>query len=52
MVAGRVDGTTRVDIEQRGWEVFGDGAEQRRDRNQAGWAGVVPLFVAACRPAE
>ncbi len=46
--AERSDGTTQVDIEHRGWEAFGDQAEERRDRNQAGWGGVVPLFRAAC----
>jgi len=47
--AERPDGTTQVDIEHRGWEVFEpSGAEERMRGNQAGWSGVVPLYAAAC----
>ncbi len=38
---------TRVDIEHRGWERLGADARDWRDRNQAGWAGLLPHYVAA-----
>jgi hypothetical protein len=38
--------TTRVQITHRGWERLGADAEQWRDRNRAGWAGLLPHFVA------
>ncbi len=41
------NGTTRVQIEHRGWEAFSDG-EQRRARNQEGWEGLVQPYRAAC----
>ena len=41
------NGTTRVEIEHRGWEAFTD-ADQRRARNQAGWEGLVRHYRAAC----
>jgi uncharacterized protein YndB with AHSA1/START domain len=41
------DGTTKVHIEHRGWEAFVDG-EDRRDRNEAGWFGLVESYTAAC----
>jgi uncharacterized protein YndB with AHSA1/START domain len=42
------NGTTRVDIEHRGWEAFADG-EERRANNEAGWRGLVVNFQEACR---
>lgn len=39
--------TTRVEIEQRGWERFGTEAGPWRERNRAGWDTVVPHFRAA-----
>ncbi len=39
---------TLVRLEHRGWERLGAVAQERRTRNQAGWAGVVPRFEAAC----
>ena len=41
------EGTTRVEIEHRGWEVLGAEAETWRDRNHGGWATLLPSFVAA-----
>jgi len=43
----RGDAVTRVEIEHRGWERFGDAGEQWRQRNLAGWQTVVPHFQAA-----
>jgi uncharacterized protein YndB with AHSA1/START domain len=40
------NGTT-VTIEHRGWERLGAIAEERRERNRRGWAGVVDRYVAA-----
>lgn len=37
----------RVSIEHRGWEGLGAGAAGWRDANRAGWAGLLPHFVAA-----
>jgi uncharacterized protein YndB with AHSA1/START domain len=53
--AGEVDihfrpgggGTTRVEIEHRGWERTGDTGDAWRERNLAGWRTVTPHFVAA-----
>jgi uncharacterized protein YndB with AHSA1/START domain len=44
------DGGTVVEIEHRGWERFGEAGADRRDLNDKGWSGVIPLYVAACRP--
>jgi Activator of Hsp90 ATPase homolog 1-like protein len=41
------EGTTRVEIEHRGWEALGAEAETWRDRNHGGWATLLPWFVAA-----
>jgi len=41
------DGRTRVEIEHRGWERLGAAGEERRDRNQGGWAGLLPHFIEA-----
>ena len=46
--AGR-DGGTRVDIEHRGWDRLGAQGPDWRDANRAGWAGLLPHFVAAVR---
>ena len=35
---------THVRIEHRGWERLGAVAEERRDRNRRGWAGVVEHY--------
>jgi hypothetical protein len=43
----RPDRTTRVEIEHRGWERFGDGGDEWRERNLVGWQTVTPHFVAA-----
>lgn len=40
---------TLVRLEHRGWERLGAVADERRNRNRAGWAGVIPLFEAAAR---
>jgi hypothetical protein len=42
------DGTTRVEIEHRGWERLGAGGPARRDANRSGWAAVLPPFATAC----
>jgi uncharacterized protein YndB with AHSA1/START domain len=41
------DDTTRVEIEQRGWERFGDQAGPWRDRNRVGWDSLLPHFMKA-----
>jgi uncharacterized protein YndB with AHSA1/START domain len=42
------DGTTRVEIEHAGWERLGARGPDWRQRNVAGWDGVLPHFAAAC----
>lgn len=42
----RGDGTTRVEIEHGGWERLGAEGPPWRDRNHAGWASLLPSFVA------
>lgn len=42
------DATTRVEIEHRGWERLGARGPGWRDATQAGWAGLLPHFIAAC----
>jgi hypothetical protein len=42
---------TRVEIEHRGWERLGDGAEEWRDRNRGGWQTLLPHFIEATRGA-
>jgi hypothetical protein len=37
-------GITRVEIEQSGWERFGDLAGPWRDRNKIGWTSLLPHF--------
>lgn len=41
-------GGTLVDIEHRGWERLGARGQTRRDANQRGWGGILPVFAAAC----
>lgn len=41
------DGTTKVDVEHRGWDAFPD-ADERRDRNEAGWHGLILSYRSAC----
>jgi uncharacterized protein YndB with AHSA1/START domain len=41
------DGTD-VTIVHRGWERLGAAAEERRERNMRGWAGVLEHYRAAC----
>ncbi len=43
---------TIVAIEHRGWDRLGSLGQSRRDANGAGWAGLLPHFVAACAPAS
>jgi uncharacterized protein YndB with AHSA1/START domain len=47
--AGQADGSTRVDIEHRGWERLGSRGPGRRDANHRGWGGLLPHFVAAAQ---
>ena len=42
------DGSTRVEIEHRGWERLGARGPELRGRNERGWSGLLPHFVAAC----
>jgi uncharacterized protein YndB with AHSA1/START domain len=39
--------TTLVEIEHRGWERLGAEGEGWRDRNHAGWATLLPHYIAA-----
>ena len=39
---------TEVTIVHRGWERLGSVAEERRERNRRGWAGVTEHYRAAC----
>jgi uncharacterized protein YndB with AHSA1/START domain len=48
----RGQAATRVEIEHRGWERLGSGSERRRDKNLAGWQGLLPHFMAAAREGE
>jgi uncharacterized protein YndB with AHSA1/START domain len=41
-------GTTAVTIVHRGWERLGAHGAGRRERNQRGWAGLVPHYREAC----
>jgi uncharacterized protein YndB with AHSA1/START domain len=40
------NGTTRVELEHRGWDAFGDGAI-RRERNQGQWHRLIPTYAQA-----
>jgi uncharacterized protein YndB with AHSA1/START domain len=42
-------GTTRIEIEHRGWERLGSAAGQGRDQNQAGWQTLLPHFQMAIK---
>jgi uncharacterized protein YndB with AHSA1/START domain len=39
--------TTQVEIEHRGWERLGADGETLRNRNNGGWATLLPHYVAA-----
>lgn len=41
---------TAVRILHSGWERLGARAAERRERNQRGWAGLLPHYEAACQP--
>ncbi len=41
-----LDGGTRVDVAHTGWESVTDG-DARMQRNESGWEGLLPAFVAA-----
>jgi uncharacterized protein YndB with AHSA1/START domain len=41
------DGTTRVELEHRGWDAFDDGAT-RREHNHSGWDLLIPPYARAC----
>jgi hypothetical protein len=43
------DGTTRVEIEHRGWERLGDRGEPWRARNERGWSTLIPHYEEAAR---
>lgn len=43
----RSETATRIEIEHKGWERLGDAAESWRERNTAGWQGLLPYFKAA-----
>lgn len=43
-----VDARTRVSIEHRGWERLGAEGRQWRERNKAGWDGLLPHYMSAC----
>ncbi len=44
------DGTTRLRLVHRDWDRLGTTVgTERRDRNLAGWSGVLPTFVAAAQ---
>jgi uncharacterized protein YndB with AHSA1/START domain len=40
-------GTTRVEIEHRGWEQLGAKGPDLRNRNHAGWSGLLPHYIEA-----
>jgi len=46
------DTATRVEIEHRGWERLGADGDEWRDRNRAGWQGLLPHYVAAIDKGE
>ena len=43
----RGDGGTRVEIVHTGWERLGTDGQAWRDRNQGGWATLLPHFIGA-----
>jgi uncharacterized protein YndB with AHSA1/START domain len=42
---------TRVEIEHRGWDRLGPDGVAWRDRNVAGWQGLLPSYIDAVAPA-
>jgi uncharacterized protein YndB with AHSA1/START domain len=44
----RGDGGTRVEIAHSGWQRLGARGPGWRERNVAGWSGVLPHFATAC----
>jgi uncharacterized protein YndB with AHSA1/START domain len=40
------EGRTRIDIEHRGWEALGARGEAARNGNHAGWATLLPSYIA------
>jgi hypothetical protein len=42
---------TAVRIVHSGWERLGAAAEERRERNERGWAGVLERYRVACSTA-
>lgn len=42
------DAGTTVTVVHRGWERLGASSGERRRRNQAGWAGLLPRYRDAC----
>jgi uncharacterized protein YndB with AHSA1/START domain len=40
--------TTVVEIEHRGWERFGEAADERREHNNHGWTGVLRRYASIC----
>jgi hypothetical protein len=40
-------GSTRIEIEHRGWERLGEDAHAWRDRNNKAWAGLLPCYLGA-----
>src|SRR5688500_16602011 len=42
---------TAVTIVHRGWERLGAAADERRERNKRGWAGVLEHYRSACAAA-
>lgn len=43
------DSSTRIEIEHGGWERLGEIGRTWREANRAGWDGVLPSYVGACR---
>jgi uncharacterized protein YndB with AHSA1/START domain len=50
--ADQGDGSTRVEIEHRGWERLGAVASDRREGNERGWSEMSRFFIAACVRAD
>src|SRR4051794_13932046 len=47
-LAGDVGAATKIEIEHRGWERLGSKGAEARNRNVAGWGGLLPHYAAAC----
>jgi uncharacterized protein YndB with AHSA1/START domain len=43
------DASTRIEIEHGGWDRLGEIGRVWRDANLAGWDGVMPAYVSACK---